>query len=478
MQVLATFLSSVLIVTVVSGLAQQCSGEPTQTTAVAVSAEKLFRDQIAPTLIAKCLVCHGGEKTEGGYSVKTFEDLLKAGDSEVPAITHGNLANSELWRRLTTDDVGERMPAEAAPLSTSQLAVIRNWIEAGAPLASSDHKRPLIEIATAQQITAPEHYPHPIAVNALAIHTGRNEVLVAGYVEVTRWDISNGKLVGRLPVAGAHIAAIDLSADENLLAISSGAPGERGMVELIALEGSVPSRLPLLPTVDVAPDLAFSPDGKRLLVAGHDGSLQLVDVNSNPLAIRSTVALTPHADAILAVAWSASGAQFITASRDRTAKLFDATKNELAASYDRHERAVGGIGFAENRPLSMDETGRLRVMVGDDSDRILAELSGLPRYLQRFRTDGSQVLIPAASYLRRLGIVQEKVDDGLDEKGKPKQKSVTRIVELEALAAPSSQWIASVAIQGKFIAAGTQQGKVLIWDKASGELIHQFLAQP
>ncbi len=459
-------------------LAQETAIESVQTPSSVASAEKLFRDQIAPSLVTHCLVCHGGEKTEGGYSVASFNNLLKAGDSEAVVITPGEVVRSELWRRLTTADPGERMPVDAPALSSTQLAAMRAWIEAGAPLTKTDRDRPLIELATTTRVVAPEHYPQPIAIHDLAIRSRSNEIIVAGYAELTRWDIESGALIGRIPVEGAHVVALDLSRDGSTLAVSSGTPGERGVVELVSLDDTTLPRLTLPATADVASDLAFSPTASRLAIAGHDGSLQLVALSYGDLSLQSKFKFTPHADTILAVAWSANGDQLETASRDRTAKLFDTAKNELAASYDRHERAVGGAGFADNRPITLDETGRLRAMVGDDSDRVLAERSGLPRYLQRFATADADLFVPAGNKLRHCRIVQDEVADGKNTDGKPKQKEVTRIVESEVLAGPASQWITAVSIQGNIIAAGTQQGKVLLWNRENGELTNQFLAQP
>ena len=63
-----------------------------------------FRKEIAPILIAKCVACHGAEKTKGGYQLHTFETLMKGGESKEPAMTPGQPARSKLITLITAKD--------------------------------------------------------------------------------------------------------------------------------------------------------------------------------------------------------------------------------------------------------------------------------------------------------------------------------------------------------------------------------------
>src|SRR5581483_708680 len=55
-----------------------------------------------------------------------------AGDSGKPSLVPGKPDASELFRRITTADADERMPADKPPLSSEQIATLRRWIEQGA----------------------------------------------------------------------------------------------------------------------------------------------------------------------------------------------------------------------------------------------------------------------------------------------------------------------------------------------------------
>jgi hypothetical protein len=436
----------------------------------------LFQEQIAPILVSRCQACHG-VKLEGGYSVATPEKLFSAGDSDATPVVGNELNKSELWRRLVSEDESERMPADAARLTNDQLAAFRSWIEAGAPVEPSDLQRSLTAIAIARVVAAPKHYPRPVAINTLAIGKDAKTVWLGGYAELTQWRVATGELLARVPVAGPHVAAIAIMPDGRSIVASSGSPGQRGVIERIALSESGTPRAALEATADVAADLAVTKDGQRVAIGEQDGRVRVAELLSDH-RFGQVVSMTPHADAVLALAWSADGKGLVTASRDRTAKLFNGAQMELIASYDRHERAVGGAAFLGSRPVSLDETGRLRLMVGDDSDSVIAEQSGLPRVLQRFVTDGDKIFIADRNRLREFRIESKTVDDGKDDEGKPKTKKVTKFREGNVLAVDSRECITSIAATESALAVGTQQGTITVWDRTTNQPLGVFLAKP
>lgn len=91
-----------------------------------------FASEIQPLLAKRCFACHGPDEAEGGLSFTDREHALAETESGGRAIVPGDLENSELFNRITTEDEFERMPPEGKPLSESEVAVIRKWIEEGA----------------------------------------------------------------------------------------------------------------------------------------------------------------------------------------------------------------------------------------------------------------------------------------------------------------------------------------------------------
>lgn len=439
--------------------------------------EMTFREKVVPLLVTRCLACHSDKEAAGGYSMSTFDLLAKPGDSEQHPIDVRQVDNSELLRRVTTNEISERMPLDADPLSSSEIAVLRSWIASGYQPDTVDRRKPLSSLSAITSISQRvEHYPRAVAINSLTVTGEDSEVIVSGYGEITFWKVADGQLLRRIAVVGRHVKKIALSADLLTLAVSSGNPGEFGAVQLISdWQSDNPTRIHIASLSDLAADIAFAPDSQRLAIACSDGKLIVAQKESD--SVRA-IELVPHADGILAVAWSNDGGHLITSSRDRTAKLFETKQFHLLASYDRHERAVGGVAFINSNPITFDETGKLRLMVGDDSDRVVAETSGLVRHLEHILVDNDQVLVPDKNALCYYTVEKKKVDDGKDDEGNPKTKESTKFRELGRIKLDDTAWINSVAAGEQLWLAGTDQGEVIIVEKATSQIRYRFLAKP
>ena len=91
-----------------------------------------YNEEIRPIFNKKCIVCHGGVKKNGGFSLLFREEALAKAKSGKYAIIPHDAGNSELMKRLKTHNVEERMPLEAEPLSDEEITKIEKWIEQGA----------------------------------------------------------------------------------------------------------------------------------------------------------------------------------------------------------------------------------------------------------------------------------------------------------------------------------------------------------
>jgi mono/diheme cytochrome c family protein len=102
---------------------------------LAIAAEETvdFEREIRPIFAARCLNCHGPEKSQGGLRLDLKRHAFGPTDSGTPALVAGKTDDSELLRRVTSEDDGARMPPEGDPLTVNQVAALRRWIAAGAP---------------------------------------------------------------------------------------------------------------------------------------------------------------------------------------------------------------------------------------------------------------------------------------------------------------------------------------------------------
>jgi hypothetical protein len=96
-----------------------------------------FRKQIQPILSEHCWQCHGVDEStrQGALRLDIRDSALSGGDSSVPAIVPGNAAQSQLVSRILSPDADLVMPPASLqkPLSPEQIALLKRWIEQGAP---------------------------------------------------------------------------------------------------------------------------------------------------------------------------------------------------------------------------------------------------------------------------------------------------------------------------------------------------------
>jgi hypothetical protein len=88
-----------------------------------------FEQEIKPFLAAKCLKCHGIAKPKGGLDLRTRGAMLEGGDSG-PALSPGSADKSLLFEVISK---GEMPPKKYGQLTEAEVALIKNWVDAGAP---------------------------------------------------------------------------------------------------------------------------------------------------------------------------------------------------------------------------------------------------------------------------------------------------------------------------------------------------------
>jgi len=92
-----------------------------------------FARDVLPLLKARCYECHDGRKQQSGYRLDVQAIALRGGESGVAAIVPGHAADSELLKRVASNNDAVKMPPEGDRLTDAQVAILRRWIDAGAP---------------------------------------------------------------------------------------------------------------------------------------------------------------------------------------------------------------------------------------------------------------------------------------------------------------------------------------------------------
>lgn len=100
----------------------------------------VFETDVAPLLKAKCAKCHGEKERKADLDLGTPSAILKGGESG-PAIVPKDFEKSLLYEKVAA---GEMPPGKKDRLTEAELAVIRRWIEAGAPAKADSQKADVI----------------------------------------------------------------------------------------------------------------------------------------------------------------------------------------------------------------------------------------------------------------------------------------------------------------------------------------------
>ncbi|HXG49312.1 MAG TPA: c-type cytochrome domain-containing protein [Methylomirabilota bacterium] len=446
---------SVFLLALGSGLA----GLARATESTEGSARVSFTREIAPLLAQECLSCHNPEKAKGGYRLDTFDAMMKAGDSGQPPIVPGAPGRSRLFALVTTTEVEDRMPQKDDPLTATEVALLRRWINEGAGFDGADRNAPLAEL------TAPRHHPppparyrKPVPVRALAFHPGDGSLAAGGYHEVTFWNPTNGALLHRLTNAPQQIHALAFEREGSVLAVAGGAPGRSGELRLFDLRSNAPPRV-LLRTRDVLLTAVFSSDGRRLTAGGTDNTVRMFDVATG----RPQFAAEVHGDWITALALDGEGRQIVSASRDKTVRLLDSKTGELELTYVGHTAPVLAVAFSpDGQQIASAGRDREIHLWEAKSGKKLGEIKGFAADVLRLAWVEDRIISGAADGKAR-------VHSAKDLKQAPLLMLTGHDTDVTAIALDEARgWLAS----------GSFDGEVRIWNLSDGTLVTRFIASP
>jgi WD40 repeat protein len=311
-----------------------------------------YKDHVAPLLRKHCGNCHNPDKATSDFDVMSYQTLM-AGGSSGEAIVPGSPDSSRLYKAVAHIEE-PFMPPRVPKLPDAEIALIKKWIELGAPetaVSAAKNATRKVDLNLASVSTGkpdgpppmPEKLPHvalpatqrPHPVTALAASPWAPLVAVAGHERILLYNTDDLKLIGTLPF---------------------------------------PERIPHV--------LKFSRNGKRLLAAGgrgaDSGKAVLFDVATGQRIIE----VGDESDSVLAADLSPNHQWIALGGPDKLVKIFATETGELKHKIKKHTDWVTSIEFSPNGEMLASgdrnggiyvwepETGGILFTLGDHKDMI------------------------------------------------------------------------------------------------------------
>jgi hypothetical protein len=100
-----------------------------------------YTHDIKPILAARCCRCHGPTRHKAGLRLDTAAAIRKGSDSGA-VIVPGDSVNSLLIAAVTGAGDTTRMPPAGEPLADREIALLKSWIDHGAPMPDDARPQP------------------------------------------------------------------------------------------------------------------------------------------------------------------------------------------------------------------------------------------------------------------------------------------------------------------------------------------------
>jgi hypothetical protein len=198
-------------------------------------------------------------------------------------------------------------------------------------------------------------------------------------------------------------------------------------------------------------DVAFSPDGKRIVSGSRDGTVKIWDAADGHVI--HTFMERVHKTAINRVAFSPDGKLIASAGDDATVRLWDVATRQLIRDLKGHESWLFDVAFSPDGTVlasaSTDQTARVWDLA---TGQCVQTFKGIPVQSRiAFSPDGSWLATASQDQMIKLWNVRT---------GEPSRQFVGNMARIAGLA---FRW------DGKRLASTGTDGTVKLWDVASGQ---------
>lgn len=443
-----------------------------------------YKDHVLPILRQHCFNCHNADKARADLNVTTYQALLAGGSSGEP-VSPGSPEQSLLYRVVAHTEE-PHMPPKQPRIPEAELAVLRKWIELGAPetaVSAAKVAGRKLDIDAASVATGKPDGPPPMPaklpavslprtprahpVTALAASPWAPLLAVAGHERVLLYHTDTLELLGVLLFPERIPYLLRFSRNGKWLLAAGGRGAHSGKVVL--WEVATGKRLTEIgDEVDIVLAADISPNHQLVALGGPSKMIRLYDTATGELRQQ----IKKHTDWVTALEFSPSGALLATGDRNGGVYVWEAETGGSVFTLGDHKDAITAMSWRTDSQMlaTASEDGRVILWYAED---------GFPTRSITAHGDGGARRGAAAARAKSPGVLSVQyarngslVTTGRDNTARLWKPDGTELHRLDGFSDVPSRAVFSH--DGERVFVGDFTGKVRVWSvkdrKPVGEL--------
>ncbi len=337
-----------------------------------------YKDHVAPILRKHCGNCHNPDKATSDLNVLTYQTLISGGSSG-EAISPGSPDQSLLYRAVT-HAAEPFMPPGRPKLADAELAVIRKWIELGAPetavsAAKLSIRKVEIDLSSVGKPEGPPPMPeklpevslpktsraHPVM--AMATSPWAPLLAVGGHERILLYNTNDLKLIGTLPFPERIPHVLKFSRNGKLLLAAGGRGADVGKVVLFDVTtGKRITEVGEESDAVLAADI--SPNQKWIALGGPAKLVKIYSTETGELKHK----IKKHTDWVTSIEFSPNGEMLASGDRNGGVYVWEAETGGIVFTLGDHKDMITDLSWRADSEMlaTSSEDGRVILWYAED----------------------------------------------------------------------------------------------------------------